>query len=127
MGIGRQSLRAGFHNCLVIITASLRSFVESAVFFALMVQCMSPLLMLWTAPPPARECQRCGCRLRLSRFGEASHANGFDHWSRAALKAIGAIKPSIGCCLIIFFELRFDRSLSCAPRHNPALRDEATL
>ncbi len=21
-----------------------------------------PLLMLWTAPPPARECQRCGRR-----------------------------------------------------------------
>jgi two-component system, cell cycle response regulator DivK len=20
-----------------------------------------PLLMLWTAPPPARECHRCGC------------------------------------------------------------------
>jgi transposase len=38
--------------------------------------------MLWTAPPQARECQRCGRRLRLPRFGGASHANGLDDWSR---------------------------------------------
>jgi hypothetical protein len=25
-----------------------------------LLRCMSPELMLWTAPPPARECQRCG-------------------------------------------------------------------
>ena len=24
------------------------------------LQCMSPLMMLWTAPPPARQCQGCG-------------------------------------------------------------------
>src|ERR1700745_2472479 len=29
------------------------------------------LMMLWTAPPPARECQGCGRRLRLPRFGGA--------------------------------------------------------
>src|SRR5262249_27398843 len=28
-----------------------------------------PLLMLWMAPPPARECQGYGRRLRLPRFG----------------------------------------------------------
>jgi hypothetical protein len=38
--------------------------------------------MLWTAPPPARECQRCGCRLRLPRFGGATHAVNFDNRSR---------------------------------------------
>ena len=27
----------------------------------LALRCMRPLLMLWTAPPPARECHRCGC------------------------------------------------------------------
>jgi membrane-bound lytic murein transglycosylase A len=26
----------------------------------ILLQCVSPLLMLWTAPPPARECHRCG-------------------------------------------------------------------
>jgi len=25
-----------------------------------LLRCMSLFLMLWTAPPPARECQRCG-------------------------------------------------------------------
>ena len=25
-----------------------------------LLQRMSPVVMLWTAPPPARECQRCG-------------------------------------------------------------------
>jgi hypothetical protein len=38
--------------------------------------------MLWTAPPPGGECQRCGRWLRLPRFGGATHANGFDNWSR---------------------------------------------
>src|SRR5207248_5191087 len=37
-----------------------------------MLRCMSPLMMLWTAPPPARECQRCGRWLRLPRFGGAT-------------------------------------------------------
>jgi hypothetical protein len=27
---------------------------------------MSPLLMLWTAPPPARECHKSGCCNRIS-------------------------------------------------------------
>ena len=31
-----------------------------------------PILMLWTAPPPARQCQRCGRCLRLPRFGGAT-------------------------------------------------------
>src|SRR5262245_46515709 len=39
---------------------------------------MSPFLMLWTAPPPARKCQRCGCCLRLPRFGGAKHASDYD-------------------------------------------------
>ena len=26
-----------------------------------LLQRMSPVLMLWTAPPPARECHGCGC------------------------------------------------------------------
>src|SRR5271166_6158924 len=34
-----------------------------------------PQLMLWTAPPPARECQRCGRCLRLPRFGGATYAS----------------------------------------------------
>src|SRR5215470_12372320 len=34
--------------------------------------------MLWTAPPPARKCQRCGCCLRLPRFGGAQHASDYD-------------------------------------------------
>src|ERR1700728_2307535 len=25
-----------------------------------MLQCVTPFMMLWTPPPPARECQRCG-------------------------------------------------------------------
>src|ERR1700687_5588532 len=28
-----------------------------------MLRCMSPLLMLWTAPPPARECHEYDCCL----------------------------------------------------------------
>src|SRR6516164_7259542 len=28
---------------------------------------MSPLLMLWTAPPPARKCHECGCCCRAVR------------------------------------------------------------
>src|SRR5262249_39494811 len=34
--------------------------------------------MLWTAPPSARKCQRCGCCLRLPRFGGAQHASDYD-------------------------------------------------
>jgi len=41
-----------------------------------------PVLMLWTAPPPARECQGCGGCLRLPRFGGATYAVDFDNWSR---------------------------------------------
>src|SRR5262245_14557936 len=33
--------------------------------------------MLWTAPPRARECQGCGRRLRLPRFGGATCAVDF--------------------------------------------------
>src|SRR5262247_2599912 len=39
---------------------------------------MSLLVMLWTAPPAARKCQRCGCCLRLPRFGGAKHASDYD-------------------------------------------------
>src|SRR5262249_47147920 len=38
----------------------------------------SRVMMLWTAPPPARKCQRCGCCLTLPRFGGAKHANDYD-------------------------------------------------
>src|SRR5262245_54069403 len=38
--------------------------------------------MLWTAPPPARECQGCGGRLKLPRFGGATYAVNFDNRSR---------------------------------------------
>src|SRR6516164_4767493 len=38
--------------------------------------------MLWTAPPPARECQGYGGRLRLPRFGGAIYAVDFDNRSR---------------------------------------------
>jgi hypothetical protein len=31
--------------------------------------------MLWTAPPPTRQCQRCGALLRLPRFGGAKPAD----------------------------------------------------
>ena len=56
---------------------------QTVTFFpSNLLQCVRPLLMLWTAPPPARECQRCGCRLRLPRFGGATHANDHDHRSR---------------------------------------------
>ena len=40
-----------------------------------------PLLMLWTAPPPARECQRGGGCLRLPRFGGATHASDYNNRS----------------------------------------------
>src|SRR5258708_9029470 len=43
---------------------------------------MSPLVMLWTAPPRARECHGCWVLLRLPRFGGASYANGYDNRSR---------------------------------------------
>src|SRR5947209_8899406 len=33
--------------------------------------------MLWTAPPPARECQEVGAVLRLPRFGGAAYAVNF--------------------------------------------------
>ena len=46
------------------------------------LQRMSPELMLWTAPPPARKCHGCGRRLRLPRFGGAIHAIDFDNRSR---------------------------------------------
>ena len=39
------------------------------------------LLMLWTAPPPARKCHRCAL-LRLPRFGGANHADGHDNRPR---------------------------------------------
>ena len=40
----------------------------------MMLRCVSPDLMLWTAPPPARERQGVGAVLRLPRFGGAAHA-----------------------------------------------------
>src|ERR1700757_5197073 len=37
---------------------------------------------MWTAPPPARECQGYGGWLGLPRFGGATNAFDFDNWSR---------------------------------------------
>ena len=41
-----------------------------------------PLLMLWTAPPPARKCHECGVLLRPPRFRGANHASNYDNRSR---------------------------------------------
>ena len=41
-----------------------------------------PLLMLWTAPPPARECHECGCLLRTHDLEEPKHAIDYDDRSR---------------------------------------------
>src|SRR5262245_1911725 len=38
--------------------------------------------MLWTAPPPGTRVPRKWALLKLSRFGGASHANGYDNRSR---------------------------------------------
>src|SRR4029077_13037251 len=38
--------------------------------------------MLWTAPPPARECHECGCLLRVHDSEELDHAIDHDNWSR---------------------------------------------
>jgi hypothetical protein len=32
-----------------------------AICYVVSLHCRSPEVMLWTAPPPARECHRCGC------------------------------------------------------------------
>ena len=61
-----------------------------------LLRCMSCLLMLWTAPPPARECQRCGRCLGLPRFGGATHANDFDDWSRHRQVSFSGSRR--GCC-----------------------------
>jgi two-component sensor histidine kinase len=45
------------------------------------VQCMSPLVMLWTAPPPARKCQRSGCCCGPAIW-RIKHASDYDDWSR---------------------------------------------
>ena len=37
------------------------------------ISAQRPLLMLWTAPPPAHRCHGCGVRLTLPRGG-AKHA-----------------------------------------------------
>jgi hypothetical protein len=49
-----------------------------------LLRCMCRLMMLWTTPPTAQECQRSGRCLKLPRFGGAIHANGHDNWSRKA-------------------------------------------
>ena len=51
--------------------------------------------MLWTAPPPARECQGYGGRLRLPRFGGAICAVDFDDWSR--YRQVGLLSAWRGC------------------------------
>src|SRR5665811_825945 len=56
---------------------------------------MSPLLMLWTAPPPARECHEWGVLLKPSRFGGANHANDYD--SRSRYRQIGFSGPRRRC------------------------------
>src|ERR1035437_10538127 len=53
-----------------------------------------PLLMLWTAPPPARECHEWGL-LKPSRFGGANHANDYD--SRSRYRHIGFSGPRRRC------------------------------
>src|SRR6476659_4006391 len=42
-----------------------------------------PLLMLWTAPPPARECHGCGRLLMLPRFRGAQHEDNHNHRARS--------------------------------------------
>src|SRR6476619_2625151 len=46
-----------------------------------------PLLMLWTAPPPARECHQMGLLLRPPRFRGAQHAD--NHSNRSRHRQIG--------------------------------------
>jgi putative ABC transport system substrate-binding protein len=46
------------------------------------IQAVAPLLMLWTAPPPARERHGSGVLLELPRFGGANHASDHDNRSR---------------------------------------------
>src|SRR6516162_4373476 len=60
-----------------------------------MLRCMSLLVMLWTAPPPARECQGYGRRLRLPRFGGAIYAVDFDNRSR--YRQVGLSSAWRGC------------------------------
>src|SRR6516165_8327741 len=54
-----------------------------------------PEVMLWTAPPPARECQGYGGRLRLPRFGGAIYAVDFDNRSR--YRQVGLSSAWRGC------------------------------
>src|SRR5215831_1574731 len=49
----------GLETCLEICLGSSKNRpTRSSSGFLL--RCMSPLMMLWTAPPPARECHGCG-------------------------------------------------------------------
>src|SRR5664280_2952637 len=56
---------------------------------------LSPILMLWTAPAPARECHEWGVLLKPSRFGGANHANDYD--SRSRYRQIGFSGPRRRC------------------------------
>src|SRR6516164_7200151 len=51
--------------------------------------------MLWAAPPPTRECQGYGRRLRLPRFGGAIYAVDFDNRSR--YRQVGLSSAWRGC------------------------------
>jgi len=68
--------------------------------------CEGPLLMLWTAPPPARECHRCGVLLghpmiRRSQGMQTTTTVGlditcvlFDHLIGAAKRRQWPVRPS---------------------------------
>src|SRR5215468_11492955 len=46
-----------------------------------LLHCMSPVVMLWTAPPPGARAPKMWALLRLPRFGGASYAHGYDNRS----------------------------------------------
>ena len=48
-----------FVKARAVMWLTKRYFSRSDGAEKIIVQC--PLLMLWTAPPPARECHECGC------------------------------------------------------------------
>jgi hypothetical protein len=51
--------------------------------------------MLWTAPPPARKCQRCGCCLRLPRCKCSSRSNVVLLKSATSRQVAGRSSPFI--------------------------------
>jgi hypothetical protein len=63
LAAGRRSMAFAGRTPLCVTASALAGLGMTLIADTNKQQAMTgPLLMLWTAPPPARECHECGCR-----------------------------------------------------------------